>query len=660
MKNPETSKEEPDESTEAYDDLPYAEEGEMPPSKGVDYKRLYKWGWVIITWAPLLIIVSQVVTLLSQLASQYNVTVLQGTLATLQGLPVDETSALFLGSNPTKMGAAMTLLWFGVAIIILSIINRFLSVYTDFALIKKLQLMLHDKILKLGPEYHQKHQQGELNTIITNFSTGSAPMLVQIYSMPIVQIVVLFNAVVLILQNLNTMQAIPGFLKIVLVIALLTFPLIGILLARRIGEAYTEVREKNIALNNELMNSTNSPLEIQVMSAVEQRSRAFAQKLGDYMRVQIQAAVKNQVSEQFERSVQLLLSLIFIFSAVYYSSRGGNSVSAIVGFIMLIPFVVGPLQEIVAFFVGIERVWPLIEEVVNVLEIEPEVNESPKATKLELQKAPAIHFEKVNFAYTADGPLILDALTHSFEASEVTALVARSGMGKSSLLNLVCRLRDPNSGTITIDGKDLKDLTLDSLRRKAARASQFPLWIVDTIRANLQLAKADATDTELEALCRRTGMWDILVKVAPEAPLDFILPRLEGLSGGERRLLNVTRSLLYDPWVLLLDEPTTGVDAISRHILIDNLRAMCRGKTVMLVDHDMNFIKDWADQVVVLDNGTFIEKGSPHELLKNDGSLYRQLWEDYNRQTEENPGVQEGEISQASPGSPPLGTLPPK
>jgi ABC-type multidrug transport system fused ATPase/permease subunit len=658
MKNPEPPEEEPDESTEAYEDLPFAEEVEMPTSKGVDYKRLYRWGWIVITWAPFLIIASQVVALLYQLAAQFNVTVLQGTLATLQGLKVDETAQRFLGSNPTKMSAAMTLLWFGAAIIVLSIINKFIAVYTDFVLIKKLQQMLHDKILKLGPEYHQEHQQGELNTIINNFSTGSAPMLVQIYAMPVVQIVVLFNAILLILQNLNTLQAIPGFLKIILVFCLLTFPLIGILLARRIGEAYTEVREKNIDLNNELMNSTNSPLEIQVMSAGEQRSKAFGERLNDYMRVQIAAAVRSQVSEQFESSMELVLSLIFIFSAVFFSAKGGDSVSPIVGFILLIPFVVGPLQQIVSFFVGIERVWPLIDEVINVLEIEPEVMESPDAQKLELQKSPAIYFENVNFTYTADGPPILDALTHSFDAGRVTAIVARSGMGKSSLLNLICRLRDPDGGTITIDGMDLKNLTLDSLRRKAARASQFPLWIVATIRANLQLAKADASDAELEALCRKTGMWGILLKVSPDAPLDFVLPRLEGLSGGERRLLSVTRALLYDPFVLLLDEPTTGVDAISRHSLIDNLREMCKGKTVLLVDHDMNFIKDWADQVVVLDRGKFIEIGSPHELLKNDGSLYRQLWEDYNRQEEENPDSREDQSREDQSPQGPLGSPP--
>ena len=122
-------------------------------------------------------------------------------------------------------------------------------------------------------------------------------------------------------------------------------------------------------------------------------------------------------------------------------------------------------------------------------------------------------------------------------------------------------------------------------------------------------------------------------------PLDYVLPRNEGLSGGERRVLNVTRSLIHRPRALLLDEPTTGVDAIGRQDLIRCLRQACGGMTVVLVDHDMNFVRDWADRICLLEGGRFVEEGTPQELLGREGSAFRRLWEDHNK-------------SEASPPSP--------
>jgi ABC-type transport system involved in cytochrome bd biosynthesis fused ATPase/permease subunit len=161
------------------------------------------------------------------------------------------------------------------------------------------------------------------------------------------------------------------------------------------------------------------------------------------------------------------------------------------------------------------------------------------------------------------------------------------------------------------------------------KVSQFPLFLADTIRANLKLAKAEATDAELEEVCRRTGMWQILEKAAGnEHPLDYHLPKAgsEGLSGGQRRLLAVTRAFLLHPPILLLDQPTTDIDAIGRAQLAEVLREICRGLTVLLVDHDLAFICEFADLVCCLEQGKFMEVGSPVELACRPG-FFRDLLE---------------------------------
>jgi ATP-binding cassette subfamily B protein len=181
------------------------------------------------------------------------------------------------------------------------------------------------------------------------------------------------------------------------------------------------------------------------------------------------------------------------------------------------------------------------------------------------------------------------------------------------------------------------------LRRHVVKVSQFPLFVGDTIGANLKLAKADATDAELEEVCRRTGLWQVLEKAAgPDIyPLDYHLPKAssEGLHGAQRRLLAVTRAFLLHPTILLLDEPTTGIDDIGRAQLAATLREICQGLTVLLVDHDVAFISQFADYICCLEQGKVTDVGTPVELASRPG-LFRVLL-DENVFYLKGPGVRE-------------------
>jgi ATP-binding cassette subfamily B protein len=270
-----------------------------------------------------------------------------------------------------------------------------------------------------------------------------------------------------------------------------------------------------------------------------------------------------------------------------------------------------------------------VEKVVEILELEPEVEEKPDAVSLKPQEG-ALTVEHLDFAYTPGGPKIFDDLSHSFTPGKVTAIVSREGLGKTTLLNLMARLRDPQGGRILIDGQDISTVSLATLRRHVVKVSQFPFFVADTIRANLKLAKVEATDAELEEVCRRTGLWQVLEEAAGTNtnPLDYHLPKAdnEGLSRIQRRLLAVTRAFLLHPTILLLDQPTTGVDAIGRAQVATVLRQICRGLTVLLVDNDLAFICEFADLVCCLEQGKFVEVGSLADLACRPG-FFRDLLE---------------------------------
>jgi len=191
---------------------------------------------------------------------------------------------------------------------------------------------------------------------------------------------------------------------------------------------------------------------------------------------------------------------------------------------------------------------------------------------------------------------------------------------------------------VQLGGIDIRNVGLGNLRRSIGMVSQFPLIIDDTARVNLRLARADASDAELEAVCRDVGVWDALQNSAPPGGngLDALLYRESNkgpLSGGQRRLFAIARSLLNKPGMLLLDEPTTGVDSLTRLPLEAVVRAHAKGRTVVMVDQDMGFIAAICDNICCLEGGAISDIVSKAEFLTKP-SLFLRLYEASRRSSE--------------------------
>jgi ATP-binding cassette subfamily B protein len=617
--------------------------GEPEP---VPYRKLFRWGWYVICAALGWFLVNTLLTIILQLLGQYNVQVLATVVSGLSrvlpggeagagrgGPAADEPLGGFLAALlPQDLHTAAALFAvLALCLIFLRFLERLLTTWTDNLMVARLQQRLHDKLLTLGPSYHQAHDLGETMLIVTRFSSGSQMLLRDLISFPVVRGLGLITAMVFLANNLTAVGDTPGWVQGTLLATIFLLPLGGWWLSLRLRQAYEKVRDAEAALANEFSNSAELPLEVQLMGAGPQRSRAFAARLATLIRHKLTAAVQNEIATQFHTSTPVFLQTVFLIYGVFFALHSPNPAApgAILAIYYFVPQAVRPLQEIIQFFAGLQSTWPQVEKVVEILEAEPEVRDRPGAVPLTPREG-ALVVENLTFSYTPDGDKILDCLSYAFAPGKVTAIVARAGMGKSTLLNLIARLRDPQEGRILIDGQDIREVTLDSLRRQVVKVSQFPLFVADTIRANLKLAAAEATDAELEEVCRRTGLWQVLEHaVGPRGhPLEYHLPRAgsEGLSGGQRRLLAVTRALLHRPVILLLDEPTTGIDAIGRAQVAAVLRQACQGLTVLLVDHDVEFLTHFADWICCLENGRFIAEGTPADLAHRPG-LFRDLLE---------------------------------
>jgi ATP-binding cassette subfamily B protein len=226
-------------------------------------------------------------------------------------------------------------------------------------------------------------------------------------------------------------------------------------------------------------------------------------------------------------------------------------------------------------------------------------------------------------------PWALRDVTFDVQPGQLAALVGPSGAGKTTITYLLPRLYDPTSGRITLDGHDLRDLTLDTLARQIGMVTQETYLFNDTIRANLLYAKADATDAELEAACRAANIHDFIADLS-DGYDTIVGNRGYRLSGGEKQRLAIARVILKDPRILVLDEATSSLDSRSEALIQEALQWIMRGRTSLVIAHRLSTILA-ADQILVMDGGRVVEQGAHAELLAQ-GGLYATLYETQFRQ----------------------------
>ena len=234
----------------------------------------------------------------------------------------------------------------------------------------------------------------------------------------------------------------------------------------------------------------------------------------------------------------------------------------------------------------------------------------------------AIRFENVSFSYSDDAPVLNDvSLTAS--RGTVTALVGPSGAGKTTLVDLVARFYDPTAGRITIDGIDIREFSVKSLRRKMGVVTQETVLFHDTVRANIAYALPGATQEAVERAARAANAHEFIMQMADG--YDTVLgERGTRLSGGQRQRLAIARAILRDPPILIFDEATSALDSESERLVQEAIEHLLEGRTVFVIAHRLSTILN-ADQIVAMENGRVLQRGTHDELLA-EGGLYRKLY----------------------------------
>jgi ABC-type multidrug transport system fused ATPase/permease subunit len=603
----------------------------------IRWRSVFRWSFYLVRVAPLGVAAETLMNIALGLLVLYNLQLVAVILSFYHASGPSPTGS---AGSPgfisyllpqTSRAAAIIFAIITVIIFLLTYAVRVLTAWVDNAMIARLRQDIHDKLLTLDAAFLQKFDAGRATLLITTFVMVAQSILVEIATGPIVRLTSMAGALYFLIFNMRTLQQQhqDNVMEAIFLVGMIGLPIIGWFLAIRLRSSFARARDSQALLADEFMNSLYRPSEIQLMGAVPQRSRVFVGRVRAQARDQVAAAARRELANDFQSTMSgLLQSAILVYGA--FAATGSSSpaaAGAIFGLYAFVPMAIVPIQNVLQVAAGFTASWPQTEAVLDLLEAKAELEGRDGSIELSIDDQ-SVTLNDVTFSYAPDLPKILDGVSHVFPPGKITAVVARFGTGKSTVLNLIARLRQPQAGTIMIGEKHLNEIRLENLRNKLVKVSQFPLFISDTARENFRLAKADATDAEIEAVCRQTGFWNVLVKETPPGahPLDYLVSRQDdiGLTGGQRRMFAVTRALLLKPTVLLLDEPTTGVDPIGRIGIHDTLAKACAGLTVIVVDMDMHFLTHFADEVCCLENGKFVDVDSPAALVKRP-CLFTQL-----------------------------------
>ena len=291
------------------------------------------------------------------------------------------------------------------------------------------------------------------------------------------------------------------------------------------------------------------------------------------------------------------------------------SIGDIVTFMGYATLLIGRLEAAVAFINSLFMQAPKLNEFFEVLDTTPQVKDRPNALDAGTLNGD-VTFDNVSFSYDGKRPAIMD-LAFTAPKGKTIALVGSTGSGKSTTLGLLHRAFDPQSGRILIDGVDIRDFSLQSLRRNIAVVFQEPMLFARTIRENLEVGRADATDAEMMNALERAQALEFIARQS-DGLNTLVGERGRSLSGGERQRLSIARALLKNPPVLILDEATSALDASTEQKLQLALEEVMKGRTTFVIAHRLATIRN-ADMILVLDKGRVIEQGTFETLVAQGG-----------------------------------------
>ena len=473
---------------------------------------------------------------------------------------------------------------------------------------------LFEKFQRMPLAYFDRHQTGEIMSYVTNDVQALQNALVDKLIELVTESSVLVGSIVL-------MFYLDWKLTL---ITLITVPLVGQamkIFGRKLKKSGTVIQERLADINSLLQESIAA---VRVVKSFV-RERYEIERFRRQNELNFQAEMKNvQLSSLLTPTVEFLAAItvtIILWIGGYEVVQGEITAGSLVAFLTYAVNLANPVKRIGRIYGAVQRAMAAADRVFDVIDMEETIHDREGAVPLpEIEGRVAV--KDVSFSYKEGAP----ALSHvSLEASpgQLVAFVGPSGAGKSTIANLIPRFYEVNEGVIEIDGHDVRDVTLDSLREQIGIVPQETMLFSSSVRENIRYGRLDATDEEIEEAARAANAEEFILQL-PEGYETKIGERGLNLSGGQRQRIAIARAILKNPRILILDEATSALDTESEKIVQAALDKLMVGRTSFAIAHRLSTIFN-ADCIYVIDGGHIVEQGTHAELLAA-GGLYSTLY----------------------------------
>jgi ATP-binding cassette, subfamily B, bacterial len=539
-----------------------------------------------------------------------------------------------------------TLILVTLGIVGLTMINSLCDSLTEIYLAQggrgvgyNMRVFLYGHLQKLSLSFHNQSRTGDVLTRVTSDVAAVEDFIISNLSDLLGSVVFLFSALVLVFWRARQVWKDSGEIGVFLIplVALLVIPLLAVVtnyFSGRIKAASKRLRSSEGELASAAQEMLASIRVVQVYGQGSYEQSLFSGQSQKAMNAALDTAA---YQARFSWVVGVLgavttAAIIWIGVGLIRNDTSSIQVGTLAVFIAWIDSMFKPTRKLIAQWNAFGKLYASLERIGDIMDLKPEVRDEPDAIP-----APPLHghleFRNVVFSYPSIEPSkkggdkktrpTLNGLSFTVQPGQVVAVVGHTGAGKSTIAQLIPRLYDPNEGQILIDGHDIRKFTLESLRAEMSMVLQESILFTGSIVENIAYGRPDASGPEIIEAAKDANADEFISKF-PDGYYTILGERGSNLSGGQRQRIAIARAFIRNTSILILDEPTTGLDAESTDLVLQALRKLMKDKTTIIISHELNLIRK-ADKIIVIKEGEIEQMGTHDELIRA-GGLYANLY----------------------------------
>ncbi len=513
----------------------------------------------------------------------------------------------YRGSINTIVVLSLVLLGCFALRAVFQFLNNYFAHVASWSLVARLRGVLYDHFQKLSMSYYHDKQTGQLMSRVVNDINTFENLIAHAIPDLVTNIITLVGVLVILVF-------INPFLSLLVCIPIPFIAFLSIVL-RKIRKYFKVGQAKIAELNAVLQDNFSGMKEIQVFNKQEYELGKVSEKSEEHSSALIKALFYSGILNPAVNFISSLGTVIVLIAGPLLALKTNLSISEVVAFLLYLNLFYTPISTLTRVVEDMQQALAGAERVFEVLDTNPDIKDKPHAQKAG-KLSGAVEFKNVSFSYKGDIQ-VLDDISFKVGAGQMIALVGPTGVGKTTVSALMARFYDPNSGEILMDGIDIRDMTLESLRNQLSIVLQDVFLFNGTIAENISYGSNKATREQIEEAAKTACIHEYIMSL-PENYDTVIGERGVRLSGGQKQRISIARSVLRNSPILILDEATSAVDTETETEIQKAINKIAGTRTLFVIAHRLSTVKR-ADKIIVLENGKIAEEGRHDELLKLNG-----------------------------------------